>query len=92
MGQALVFYLQLPITIIAALCYTAIIDGCNKTDEHMLTERNVFKKGHLAARPKHTLEDSEFKTGVQPLKLDARRDGFFYVPNSYHKDSQLHLQ
>ena len=91
MQQGYVFYLQMPLTIVAMLWYTVINNGCNKKFEEMITQRNAYKTGHLLARPKEKVGTSEFKTGVQPLKLDGRRDGFFYVPKGYKGDKPAGL-
>jgi hypothetical protein len=45
--------------------------------------------GNLAARPdvlmtgKHSEEARS--SGLQPLRLDGKRDGLLYVPTSYHE-------
>ena len=48
----------------------------------MITDRNLFKQGRLTAKPKHTPK-GEFKTGVHPLNLSTKRDGFIYIPKRY---------
>lgn len=49
----------------------------------MIAERDSYKTGRLAARPGHPAQVDKVMTGVQPLKLDNKRDGFIYVPKRY---------
>ena len=49
----------------------------------MVTSRNQYMTGRLTARPKNTRAKAETRAGVYPLNLDARRDGFIYVPQGY---------
>jgi phospholipase/carboxylesterase len=49
----------------------------------MVTSRNQYSTGRLTARPKNTRAKEEITAGVYPLQLDARRDGFIYVPQGY---------
>ncbi|MDQ6814651.1 MAG: alpha/beta hydrolase-fold protein [Bacteroidota bacterium] len=52
----------------------------------MLSARESFRRGRLTASPKTTVQTFEFKTGIQPLRLDFTRDGMVYIPTSYtHK-------
>jgi phospholipase/carboxylesterase len=57
----------------------------------MVTDRNVFKKGHLTTRAEKTQPESQFETGVQKLGLDGKRDGFIYVPQNYNHDNPAAL-
>jgi len=57
----------------------------------MITGRDTFRKGHFTARPNSNEKIGQFKTGVQPLLLGDRRDGYIYVPGSYNKDSPAAL-
>jgi predicted esterase len=52
-------------------------------NEAMLINREIYKKGRLTARPDNKLAKEDFTTGVQPLQLDGKRDGFIYVPATY---------
>jgi phospholipase/carboxylesterase len=49
----------------------------------MVTRRNQYNTGRLTARPKNTRAKEDMTAGVYPLHLDARRNGFMYVPNGY---------
>lgn len=51
----------------------------------MTTSRAIFKKGRLTVKPNYeeVLEEN-LSSGVQPLQLSGRRDGFIYVPEGYH--------
>ncbi len=57
----------------------------------MITGRDIFKKGHLTARPKDKVAAYEFTAGVQPLNLGGKRDGFIYVPKGYKQDRAASL-
>ena len=56
----------------------------------MITNRDAFKKGHLTARPNNNKENvllANITSGIIPLQLAEKRDGFIYVPKNYHKDT-----
>ncbi|MCW3109170.1 MAG: phospholipase, partial [Segetibacter sp.] len=57
----------------------------------MITGRDIFKKGHLTARPKDEVQTNDGKTGILPLQLDSIRDGIVYVPKGYNKDHPASL-
>ena len=57
----------------------------------MIRDRDTFRKGHLAARSNSNEKTNEFKTGIQPLQLGGRRDGYIYVPGSYNNESPAAL-
>lgn len=50
----------------------------------MSTNRDIYKRGHLTARPNNKAVKGEKITGVQPLNLAGKRDGYVYVPERYH--------
>ncbi len=52
----------------------------------MITRRDNYKTGRLAARPNNTSAKDNVTTGVQPLKLANQKDGLIYVPKTYSKD------
>jgi len=52
----------------------------------MITNRNLYEKGRLNARPEKITFTNQVETGVQPLHLDTRRDGLIYVPKGYNND------
>ncbi|MDB5247594.1 MAG: phospholipase [Segetibacter sp.] len=84
MKQGFVFHAQLPLMFLAMFTYVSTDNGCTKKETDMVTERNVYKKGRLTSRPKDKAAATEFKTGVQPLNVDGKRDGFIYVPKGYN--------
>jgi predicted esterase len=47
------------------------------------TQEAGNQNGRLKARPDQKGPKINAKTGVQPLNLDSKRDGFIYVPASY---------
>lgn len=49
----------------------------------MITDREVFAKGLLTARPVNRVLNSEVKRGTQVLRLNGFRDGQYYVPKNY---------
>jgi predicted esterase len=49
----------------------------------MITDRDAFSKGHFSARPNNNTSKEGYKSGVQSLYLDKKRDGFVYVPKNY---------
>lgn len=53
--------------------------------EHMITERDIYKMGYLAARPENSKKQAT-STGVHALKLDSKRDGYIYIPKTYVDD------
>jgi predicted esterase len=80
-------YTQLPVLLLAIFSLVAVDESCNKNSQDMITDRDIFRKGWLTARLNNNAEPtSNFKTGVQPLQLDGKRDGFIYVPYNYNKD------
>ncbi len=69
--------------------------GKTKESGHMrgdtITARNNYRTGRLRARPTtHTAKD-DVTTGVQPLQLAGRKDGFIYVPKTYSANSPAAL-
>ena len=52
----------------------------------MLTNRNIFKKGRLTARPDNRQLKDDVVSGVHPLNLDKEKDGLVYIPESYDPD------
>jgi phospholipase/carboxylesterase len=59
--------------------------GGEKESGTMITNRSQYSTGRLTARPDTTTKETA-ATGVQPLELDGRRDGFIYVPAGYRPD------
>lgn len=49
----------------------------------MTTDRDLYKKGHLTARPGKDAGTKDISGGVRPLNLDSAKDGFLYVPKKY---------
>jgi predicted esterase len=47
------------------------------------TQGDGYQNGRLKARPDQKSPKINVITGVQPLNLDGKRDGFIYVPASY---------
>lgn len=45
--------------------------------------REAFRKGRLLFKPKEQQLIEEPQYGIQPLELDAERDGFYYIPRTY---------
>jgi predicted esterase len=85
-------YTQSPILLLAILSLGAVDEGCNRNNQDMISDRDIFRKGWLTARRNNSSEPtSQFKTGVQPLQLDGKRDGFIYVPKHYSKDKPAPL-
>ena len=52
----------------------------------MVTHRNQYNTGRVTARPGNTRAPEEFTAGLRPLQLADERDGFMYVPETYHPD------
>jgi phospholipase/carboxylesterase len=50
----------------------------------MVTHRNQYNTGRLTARPGNKLAPEEFAAGLRPLLLADKRDGFIYIPKTYH--------
>lgn len=73
----------MPAILLAYFSFTTNDNGCNTNS--MITDRNIFRKGHITARPKNNIEKDIVATGKQSLKLDAKRDGLIYVPKNYNK-------
>lgn len=55
-------------------------------NQHMIIGKDTYKRGRLQARPRKTLAEGSVATGVLPLKLDGKRDGYLYVPAGYTKN------
>jgi phospholipase/carboxylesterase len=49
----------------------------------MMTDRDIYDKGRLTARPDNKATKENFTTGIQSLGLDSKKDGLLYVPKSY---------
>jgi predicted esterase len=49
----------------------------------MVTEREQYKTGRLAAKPEKFSGIDAPSTGAHPLGLDSQKDGFIYVPQGY---------
>ena len=49
----------------------------------MITDRNIYKRGRLTAKPKKRTGEEESAPGIHPLNLGDRKDGFVYVPKGY---------
>lgn len=54
-------------------------------ERYMTVNRDIYKKGHLTARPDDAQVLEVGTTGVRPLNLGGKRDGFIYVPKGYQK-------
>jgi len=50
----------------------------------MIYKRDTYQTGRLTARPTNTKGQDNYKAGVQKLNLADKRDGFIYVPKTYH--------
>lgn len=50
----------------------------------MTTNRDIYKAGHLTAKPKTDTATGDFTRGLHPLQLSGRRDGYVYVPAGYN--------
>jgi len=74
---------------ITAAC--TIKEGERNVRADSITSRNSYNTGRLTARPNNTTIKDEFTAGVQPLKLDNRRDGFIYVPKAYNPNKPAAL-
>lgn len=57
----------------------------------MITEREIFNKGRLTARPKEPVSEAAKKPGMHSLALDPIRDGFIYVPEGYKNNAPASL-
>ena len=57
----------------------------------MTTNRDIFIKGHLTARPDSKIKTGESAPGVQALGLAGERDGYIYVPKDYDKSRPVPL-
>ncbi len=90
--------------LVQLICLTGITGACadkeKKQNEElrggkergvMVTRRDNYNTGRLTARPKNNTAKDNFTTGVQPLQLDGKRDGFIYVPKSYKPDKPAAL-
>lgn len=62
-----------------------------KEEGKMAVERDIYKRGHLTARPNSKTVKEEAAAGVHSLNLGGKRDGFIYVPEGYHKDRPTSL-
>lgn len=49
----------------------------------MTADRDIYKRGRLTARPNNKGVKDSLTTGIQPLNLGGKRDGFIYVPAGY---------
>ncbi|MDB5192348.1 MAG: phospholipase [Segetibacter sp.] len=49
----------------------------------MVTDRDIYKKGHIIAKPTNDLPKENLPSGVYPTKLDGPRDAIIYVPEGY---------
>ena len=54
-----------------------------KRSGSMVTQRTQYSTGRLTARPSNTVSQELLTSGVQPLNLDSKKDGFIFVPKSY---------
>jgi len=61
-----------------------IMVGCNNPmkEKDMITSRGVYKNGHLTARPLNNNKQN-ITVGLHQLKLDNKRDGYYYIPSNY---------
>ncbi len=50
----------------------------------MSTDRDIYRRGRLTVRLEVTVGKKEAVTGLKPLNLGERKDGFIYVPSSYN--------
>ena len=91
MRHCIIFYTQLPLIVLALLSIAFIDNSCKNKQVEMTTNRDVFKKGRLTARPKNISFPEDTKTGVQSLNLSRGRDGLLYVPKGYNKDKPAAL-
>src|SRR5688572_26936697 len=57
----------------------------------MLTVKNIYKEGRLAARPGNQALPADFQTGFQTLQLVDTRDGLLYIPRGYTHDQPAAL-
>ncbi|TDH25231.1 phospholipase [Segetibacter sp. 3557_3] len=48
-----------------------------------MLSRRIFRTGRLTARPQILNEASALTSGVHPLQLAGKRDGFVYIPAAY---------
>jgi len=55
-------------------------EGREKERGPMVTRRNQYNTGRLTARPRMNQAKEAAAIGLQPLRLDNKRDGFIYVP------------
>jgi phospholipase/carboxylesterase len=70
-----------------SLCSNGVAVAIRQKDrESMITDRNIYDKGRLTARPDNKATKDSFTTGIQSLGLDGKKDGLMYVPKSYHHD------
>ena len=51
----------------------------------MATSREIFKNGHLTARPSSKEKAVDVAPGIHELGLAGSRDGYIYVPKNYDK-------
>jgi len=51
----------------------------------------MSKIGHLSARPERIKPKKSAPAGLQPLRLESKRDGYLYVPESYRGERALPL-
>jgi poly(3-hydroxybutyrate) depolymerase len=74
---------------IAIAC--TVKEGREKERGFMATARNQYNTGRLTARPQNNQPKADVTTGLQPLKLDGKRDGFIYVPINYRPEQAAAL-
>lgn len=81
-------YAKALIILLMSCCWIGFTVACTlkeKGDSRMLKDRDTYKRGRLTARPDNKTAQDTITAGVQPLHIDGKRDGFMYVPTTYHK-------
>jgi predicted esterase len=82
------------ILLLISWCGMGITVACTLKERgktEMIAERDSYKRGRLRARPDSKKLSNAIATGVQPLNLDSKRDGFIYVPANYTPDRPASL-
>ncbi|WP_017733907.1 alpha/beta hydrolase [Nafulsella turpanensis] len=57
----------------------------------MGTSRDIYKRGRLTVRWKERTGEDKAATGLQPLGLSSKRDGFIYIPATYQAEKPASL-
>lgn len=60
---------------------------CRQNDQlknyEAMEKRDIYRKGHLAARPRNEKATSEISSGIQKLVLNQKKECLLYVPKNY---------